>query len=330
MRRWIWASLSFVPFVLAGPVLAQESLNQKDQPQPAGPVQSSLGSLVETPRFSEPCTSCCQQRRLLESDRAFEGFIGPISNPVYSKDPRSLTEARALFIHNQIPGGHPLGGGNFQAYGLQVRVALTERLTLIADKDGYADLHPGAAPDSSGWLNLGVGLKYVFIRDVERQFLLSGGFMWEPQTGEAGALSSHGDGTFAFFLTSGKEFAGCWHALGTIGYQLPIDSSENSSYYYVSLHLDRKIGRFYPLVELNWFHWVAGGNRGLPAALGEGDGLLNLGTTGVAGNDLVTAAIGGKYKFGPHAELGAAWEFPISNRRDLIDNRLLVEFILRY
>jgi hypothetical protein len=321
-----------VPFLLQVSGNAQEEKKQEKvaQSKTVGPVQSSLGSLVEPAVVADSCTTCCGQRRLFESDRAFEGFIGPISNPVFSKDPRSLTEARALFIHNQIPGGHPLGGGNFQVFGLQVRVALTERLTLIADKDGYATINPGGAPNQDGWLNLGLGMKYVFIRDVERQLLLSGGFMWEPQTGEAGAFSSHGDGTFAFFLTGGKEFAGCWHALGTIGYQLPIDASENSSYYYVSLHLDRKIGRFYPLVELNWFHWVAGGNRGLPAALGEGDGLLNLGTTGVAGNDLVTAAVGGKFKFGPHAEIGAAWEFPISNRRDLIDSRLLAEFILRY
>jgi len=57
---------------------------------------------------------------------------------------------------------------------------------------------------------------------------------------------------------------------------------------------------------------------------------LNLGTTGVAGNDLVTMAFGLKAKLNANAEVGAAWEFPVSKRHDLINNRLTAEFILRY
>lgn len=302
-----------------------------DEAGRSGPVASALGRIIAAPpALALDGDSTLPPRRRFESDRAFEGFIGPITNPVFSKDPRSLTEARFLFIQNHIPSDHPLGPGDFQAYAMQVRVALTERLTLIADKDGYGVIHPKGGGTQDGWLNLGVGLKYVFVRDVERQFLVSGGFMFEPQTGEADVFQSHGDGIFSFFLTSGKEFAGCHHLLGTIGYQVPVNSNQNSSNYYASVHLDRQIGRFYPLVEMNWHHWVAGGDRGLPPILGEGDGLLNLGTSGVAGNDLVTIAVGGKFKLSRNAELGAAWEFPVSNRRDLLDNRVTVELILRY
>ena len=39
-------------------------------------------------------------RGLFESDHAFDGFTTPLSNPVQSKDPRSLTEARFLFMGN--------------------------------------------------------------------------------------------------------------------------------------------------------------------------------------------------------------------------------------
>lgn len=322
VRNLLWLG---VLAAIAAPAAAQEKA-----PSATGPVGTALGPVAASPVLLQACDCCQTRRRPFESDRDFEGFIGPISNPVFSKDPRSLTEARALFIHNHIPGAHPLRGGDFQVYALQVRVALTERLTLIADKDGYATINPGAGPSTDGFLNLGIGLKYVFIRDVERQFLLAGGFMYEPQTGEADVFQGHGDGTFTFFLTSGKQLAGCWHLLGTVGYQVPVDSNANSSYYYTSLHLDRQMGRFYPLVEMNWYHWVAGGNRGLPPALGEGDGLINFGTSGVAGNDQVTLALGGKFKLSDNAELGAAWEFPISNRRDLLENRLLVELILRY
>lgn len=166
---------------------------------------------------------------------------------------------------------------------------------------------------------------------MENQFIAAAGFMFEPQTGEASVFQSQGDGLFTFFATAGKEFDCVNHVLVNLGWQVPVDSSENSSFIYAQLHLDRQVcGFLYPLVELNWYHYVAGGDRGLPPVLGEGDGLLNLGTSGVAGNDLVTLAFGLKAKLSPNAEIGAAWEFPISNRNDLIDNRLTCELILRY
>ncbi|MBI1916203.1 MAG: hypothetical protein HYS12_15935 [Planctomycetes bacterium] len=271
------------------------------------------------------------ERRFLESDRAFPGFIGPISNPILTKDPRALTEARFLFISDYIPSEHPFNGGDFQVYGLELRAALTDRLSFIADKDGLLSIHPHAGPSNTGWLNIAAGLKYAFIRDVENQFLVVGGFMYEPHTGEAKVFQGQGDGVWTFFSTIGKEFAGCHHLIGNFGYQFPVRDQENSSFFYTSLHLDRGWnGWLYTLVELNWFHWTQGGNRGLPAALGEGDGLINLGTSGVAGNDLVTSAVGLKAIVNRHLDVGTAFEFPLSNRKDLIDSRLLVEMIFRY
>jgi hypothetical protein len=277
------------------------------------------------------CWNPVPQRGLFESDRAFPGFIGPISNPILSKDPRSLTEGRFLFIHDVLPPEHALGGGNFQVYGLQLRAAVTDRLTLIADKDGIANIQAHGIDHRTGLLNMNFGLKYLLVRDVEDQFLWSVGLSYEPPMGERNVLENHGDGVMSVFTTAGKEVACRWHVLDTFGYQFGLDSAQNSSFFYNSLHLDRQtFGWLYPLIELNWFHYTQGGNRGLPPALGEGDGLLNLGTSGVAGNDLLTLAVGLKAKLGDHADTGLAWEVPLSNRKDLIDNRLLFEFILRY
>ena len=69
----------------------------------------------------------------------------------------------------------------------------------------------------------------------------------------------------------------------------------------------------------------AGGVPGL-----EGGDLINLGSTGVAGNDIVTGAIGGKYKPTDYTEIGVAWEVPLTDRRDVLDNRLTVDWIIRY
>ncbi len=341
MRRGIalliWAALTPVAFGQprvqpVAPTTPMEISNDKLVEGNVAPVPG--GKMVASDPLLNPeaCMNCCcQERGFLESDRAFPNFIGPITNPILSKDPRSLTEARFLFINNWIPEEHPLNGGEAQIYALQLRLALTERLTLIADRDGIATLSPGALPSETGLLNIGVGLRYLFIRDVENQFLLSGGVMWEPQTGYGNVFQSHGDGTITIFGTAAKEF-GCYnHGILNVGYQLPIDRVDNSSFFYTSLHLDRQIcGWIYPLVELNWFHYTDGGNRGLPPAIGEGDGLLNLGTSGVAGNDLVTIGLGASALLSNHLQTGIVYETPLSNRQDLIDHRIMFELILRY
>jgi hypothetical protein len=273
----------------------------------------------------------CADRPFLKSDGAFPNFIGPISNPVLAKDPRALTEARFLFVNNEIPEEHPLDGGNFQAYGLQVRAALTDRLSFIADKDGYASFHPGVGDNFSGWLDIALGFKYALVRDVETQTLVVAGLQYEPPTGEKAVFQGIGEGVLTPFVTIGKEF-GCWHAIVNAGYQLGVNDNADSEFYYASLHVDRQMfGWLYPLVEANWFHYTAGGDEGPPREFGELDGLVNLGTQRVAGNDLVTVALGLKAKCcGDCLDIGFAWEKSVTGRMDFLDNRLLVEAIIRY
>jgi hypothetical protein len=309
-------------------------------PMPASPTQPGImiaapanSTVAAAPSILSDAPVCCDSpaRGFLESDHAFPNFIGPMTNPILSKDPRSMTEARFLFINNNLPPDHALGGGDFQVYALQLRAALTDRLTLIADKDGIASINAHGLAHQTGLLNMNFGLRYLVVRDVENQFLWSVGGTYEPPMGERNVFENHGNGVLSLFTTVGKEVDCKWHFLNTFGYQFGLDTDENSGFFYNSLHIDRQVcGRFYPLFEINWFHYTQGGDRGLPRVLGEGDGLLNLGTTGVAGNDLVTGAIGLKAKVGDHAETGVAWEVPLSNRKDLIDNRLVFDFIVRY
>ncbi len=327
---------SLIPLLLAQFGLSQEMsphADSKTAPKVIDAVEqpSVEGAQIVSESILAPdCEFSCRPRRLFESDRAFPGFISPITNPILSKDPRSMTEARFLFVQNWIPDEHPLDGGDFQVYALQLRLALTERLQLFADRDGIAVISPGAADSTTGLLNLAFGLRYWFIRDVEKQLLASGGLMYEVPTGEADVFQNHGSGVFTVFGTAAKEIAQKNHAILNVGYQFPTNTSDNSSFFYTSVHFDRQVAGFlYPLVEFNWYAYTDGGNR-LPSAIGEGDGLLNLGTRGVAGNHLVTAAVGLTALLGDHIQTGVAYETPLTERNDLINNRLLVEFILRY
>lgn len=269
-------------------------------------------------------------RRRFESDHAFDGFVNPVSNPVLAKDPRANTWVRFLFINNNFPGSHPFGGGNAQVYAMQVNVALTERLAFIADKDGYIVSYPKNTPSFDGWANIAAGLKYTLIRNVERQFVLAVGLMYEIPTGSSNAFQGTGSGIYSPFVTYAKQFGEHTHFMATHGLSVPGDQNRNSTFFYHSWHLDREMwGWFYPLVEMNLFHYTAGGNQ-LPPVVGEGDGLLNLGTSGMDGKVLLTTAVGAKFKLSNHAYAGVAYEFPLTDYKGLLNNRITVDFVLRY
>ncbi len=260
------------------------------------------------------------------SDHQFTNFVSPMTNPVYFEDPRTLTEARVIFLNHHLPNS--LGGDNVQVYAAQLRAALTENLSLIASKDGFIVSQSDVLKD--GFADVMIGLKYNLYKNAETQTLLSAGAAYELPVGSTRALQGNGDGEFHLFLSAGKEFLPDWHYISGSGFRLPADTAAANQMWYWSNHIDRKLGcsGFYLFTEANWFHYMSNGTA-FPLPVGGHD-LFNLGSVGVAGNDLVTGAYGVKYKPNQTWELGLAYEIPYTTRRDIIQDRLTVDLILRY
>lgn len=143
-----------------------------------------------------------------------------MSNFIFFEDPRTLTEARAIFFDHKLPnrvGDLNLPGGNVQLYAVQLRFALTERLSLIAVKDGFivADMDGGAldALLNDGWADITAGLKYNLLRDTQNGSLVSAGFTYEMPIGSQRTLQDIGDGEFHLFTSVASDFGTVW---GTI------------------------------------------------------------------------------------------------------------------
>lgn len=279
------------------------------------------------------CQESCLCGIIKSSDSCFDDFISPITNPLFFEDPRTLTEIRPIYASHWIPNSNPVfEGGNVQYLAAQIRIALTERLSIIATKDGYIWLNSeneDVVPDEEGWADIAAGLKYNLIRDPASQLLLSAGLTFELDAGNHEVFQGRGDGEFHFFATSGKGFGDNAHLLSAVGYRQPTDTTARSTMWYWSSHLDYEILKsWFALVEANWFHWSKSGEA--LAVNFEGGDLFNLGATDVAGNDIVTLGVGGRKKFGKMNELGMAYEFPVTSRKDLFQSRLYVDFILRF
>jgi hypothetical protein len=264
---------------------------------------------------------CC----LMPSDHCFDRFVSPISNPFFFEDPRSLTEVRAIYINNELP--QLIGGGDVNVWAGQVRLRFAERWSVIAPRLGYIDVHQPGAPN--GYMSSPAGVKYNFYRDVCQQRLASVGMTYFIP-GEGRAFSNFGDGDFHFFLTGGAEVFGDGHWLSATGFRIPTDHNWGTQLWYWSNQWDYEVADgWYGLLGVNWFHWMrsAGANIGAPVT---GLDLINLPVSGVAGDDVVTGVVGTKLKPSRHVELGVGYEFPMSNRTDILENRLYADVTLRY
>ncbi|WP_146517078.1 hypothetical protein [Rubripirellula amarantea] len=266
------------------------------------------------------------------SDQCFDDFISPMINFVFFEDPRNVTELRPIFVNHRIPDS--LGGGDIQLFALQFRVALTERLSLIAVKDGVIIDNTGGALDTlldDGFADVSAGLKYNVLRDVQSGTLASVGFTYEIPMGSDKSLQSVGDGEFHFFATAGQRLLdGNAHVLSSVGYRLPVDDEVQSTSIHWSNHFDVKVtNRAYLFTEVAWWHWTDEASTGLPLGV-AGQDLFNLPTTGVDGNDLVTQNVGMKFKPRRNIEAGIAYEFPLTDFQDVIEDRFMMDLIVRY
>lgn len=300
-----------------------------DQPPPA-PILNPDDPIATTSRRDEGFHFLLGTLLSFNSDTAFPRFIGPSTNPILAKDPRSLSEARILGVYNWAPTDHPWDGNLAQSYLLQIRVALDKRWSVFMDKSGYSSIERGADGSVDGWNNLAFGGKYVLVRDVENQFLVSAGLQYEAATGESNAYQRPSDGNLTVFASAGQEFWCFWHALGNVGARIPM-SGKTSGLFYGQIHIDRELmGWLYPLIEFNYYHITSEGSETPTVNLGQGDGLFDWSMPGTVGSDLITIALGVKAKWNRNVEVGVTYERPLSETPRVQEHRVVAEVLLRY
>lgn len=273
----------------------------------------------------------------------------PITNPTLFDLALPTTNLHPIFLQHALPssinttlGSLPVDG-DVQLYALQFEIALNERLSIVATKDGYVDFNPDATlTQDEGFANLGAGLKYAFILDPVEQAVVSGTATVELPTGNSGVFQGEGDGLLNLAL-SGLKLDNAWQYAGAVGLQLPM-GGEQSTEGWLSGHVSYEVSDwFIPLVEVNWFHVIDSGDGGgnYPNQVGggvpdviefEGGDLFNLGASNAGSNgNLVTAALGFRSRLSESVDLGCAYEIPLTNDdNSLIESRITVDLVWKF
>lgn len=259
----------------------------------------------------------------------------PVANPVFFEEPFIRSEIRPLFIYQNLGKVLPVGGayvpvgGSVQVYAMEVRWAVTERLAIIATKDGWVDFKPDATlTKASGWADISLGLKYALIDDKANECILTPGIELELPTGNRDVFQGNGQGEWDISLSAAKGW-GNFTLMGNVGARVPNNMTRDTAQLHYSAQLaHRTHKRFLPFVAANAFTVLNAGNQ-LPLGV-EGFDLINFGSSAAAGATQATLAGGFRSKLVVRVEFGFAYERSVTNPRGVFDDRFTVDFVLRF
>jgi hypothetical protein len=285
----------------------------------------------------------------------WEGFHMPIVQFALFEDPFITTGLYPFFAYHEFPNSSAFQGGNAYDVSVQARVAVTDRLAIIATKDGYVWKRPGnpLLKDTEGWLNLAGGVKYAMLQNEEERYIVSGILRFEFPSGSSDTFQGWGDGAVIPSI-SGAYGIGDLQLIGDFGFQIPFHGGQQSTSLFYHLYVDYNVAPFFaPFFQLSGITWIGSGNGKIPvklkrgivpgsqislnaaqAALGtgpfEGADLFNLGSRDMGGRDLVTWALGFNIPIVENVTFSAAYERPLSHYKGIFKQRVTSAVVIEF
>jgi len=307
----------------------------------AGPAWAEEGCGKLFPDFTSDFTC--------ERSARPKGSVMPMSFPYLFEDPYITSGLNFVGIWHQFPHDSVFEGGQLGVLALQVRLAITERLAFIAAKDGIAilDADNELIQNDTGFLDLGFGFKYAaweWNGQDDQSVVLTPSLRYEAPSGQQKVFSGDGDGLLIPAI-SGAYHAGPWNVVADLGGNAALDSDKNSSNVFYNIHVDHAFASpiahewvkfIVPFIELNGIYWASAGDgsrkvnlKGLPSLpIGavkpnfEGADVVNLGNNDVSGSNYVTMAWGVRFPMAAGFDIGASYERPLSDRKDITEQRV--------
>jgi len=248
-------------------------------------------------------------------------FVHPLTSPYVHEDSFITTDLRAWYVMHEFTAGSPIGSGDASVIAVQARVALTDRLQLVAYKDGYLEIDtPGL--DDSGFNNIAAGLKWNFYRDWTTGTHASAGIGYELALGDEEVLQDYDE--WRLWL-SGNQAFGAMHLGATFNYFVPggeeglFEPAKRISWH---VHADYRLNdNFSPVLEINGYKTLDDEPGSAPFS---GVDVANIGGEG---EDVITAGVGGEWRFSERLAARLAYESPLTDNLDLFGYRWTLSLV---
>lgn len=258
-------------------------------------------------------------------------LIAPVANPILFESPTINNELRPLFLYHRLNDDFVTKGGDVEVYALQFRLKLTDRLALIATKDGYIDFNPKTGlSHETGFADITAGLKYALVNDEQNKFLLTPGFTYTIPLGDKDVFqgNENGSGQFDLFVSAEKSVSDV-QIMGNLGVIVPLDSNDDTAQLHYSLQAAYPLSQWFkPFVVLNGYTVLSEGN-GL--ALGsEGYDVINFGTSNAGGETQIVLGAGFRTSLSKCVDLGFAYEKGVDHSHGIFDDRITADLVWKF
>lgn len=254
--------------------------------------------------------------------------VRPVSSPYFHEDAFISSDVRAWYASHTLPHNIALNGGHGTVAAVQVRLALTESVQLVAYKDGYMDVNSGLT-DRNGLNDIAAGLKWQFYKDDDAQLYAAAGLGYELSLGDDEVFQD--DSELRGWVSLNKNF-GALHLGANVNYFVATNEknsdafgdSDRLSYH---LHADYFVNSWVsPVAEINGVKVTKSGRN--PLGFSGGD-LFNFG--GDSGEDNLTGAVGLEVRPGiPNLAVRGAYETSLINSTDLWGHRVTVSAVYTF
>lgn len=258
-------------------------------------------------------------RRLFQTDHRFDAFAAPVSFPFYATPPQATTEAKLLFLYdNVLPNQQAFPNQDNYFLGGQLRLAVTDWLTLEVNKLGGMWVRPPGQAVRSGFSELWLGPKFTLIKNDCTGSLLAAGLVFQVPIGSANIFQDTGSLSLAPYVSVAQKFFpdfkyGSIILWNTTGYAFRTDNIR-SEYLYSVFHVNWDIlnlHMFYPEFGVGWNLYTRNGNAGNPAPNNfEGNDWFNFGNP-FAGRSNLSLSTGLRWKINEHLQTGFAFQFGV-------------------
>lgn len=255
--------------------------------------------------------------------------VRPLTGPYFHEDAFITTDLRAWYLEHDFDSdtNAVLNNGSVSVAALQVRIALTESLQLVAYKDGHTDFdNAGALNENNGFNDIGAGLKWAFLQDWENQVHMAVGIGYEFGWGDDEVLQDTDE--LRLWISWNKGFDKL-HFGATGNLILAQDDSEgllgNSDMITLHLHADYYLCEWLsPVVELNGYFAQDSGGLGVS---GVDAGSL----AGGKENDTYTVAIGAELRpLGDDLGVRIAYETELNDNASLFGDRWTLSAVYEF
>lgn len=252
-------------------------------------------------------------------------FVHPITDPYFHENSFVTSDVRTWFVYHNFPDDTLIDGGDAFLTAVQLRLAITNQLQLVAYKDGFIS-YDTPLVDEEGWQDVGAGIKWNFLQDWEHNLHAAVGVGYEFAWGDAKVLQN--DDEFRIWGSIDKGF-GKLHLGGTLNFFIADDHSDdfgNSDRMSWHMHADYRLTDWFsPVLEFNGYHIINEGESVLPF---QG---IDVGNFGL-GEDNPVVTIGLGFEVRPVEDLGirVALEMPLTKEEDLYGWRMTASIVFSF